>query len=177
MVFKRIRLGLLLPSIIFVFTLILLFMPIKECLVFQFQNSGHVLAYIPISKGEVFQMKYTHSIHLSHVVDSYLVTKNGQMKQYELMYEDFSIGMPAHAAEDETFERKDGKYYLKNMNRVFPAFDLRTGKVRANHTLIFQEKEFPLSHYLEPGTWVRIKVEKINLWQLWKGVNILDETL
>ena len=50
------------------------------------------------------------------------------MKQFELMYEDFSIGMPAHAAEGETFERKNGKYYLKNMNRVFPSFDLRTGK-------------------------------------------------
>ena len=62
MVFKRIRLGLLLPSIIFVFTLILLFMPIKECLVFQFQNSGHVLAYIPISKGEAVSNEI-HSFH------------------------------------------------------------------------------------------------------------------
>ena len=177
MVFKKFRLSLLLLSIIFTFILILLFIPMKECLVFQFQNSGHILAFIPISKGETFQMKYTHSIHLSHVVDSYLVTKNGQMKQYELVYEDFSVGMPANASEGETFEQENGKYYLKNMNRVLPTFDLRIGKVRANHTLIFQEIEYPLSHYLEPSTWVRLKIEKINLWQLWRGVNILDETL
>jgi len=118
-------------------------------------------------------MKYTHSIHLSDVVDRYLITESSQVKQFELIYEDFSIGMPAHASKGETFERNNGKYYLKNMNRVFPSFDLRIGKVRANHTLIYQEKEYPLSHYLEPGTWVRIKIERINLWQQWKGVNIL----
>jgi hypothetical protein len=174
MVFKACKRSLLLLALIFTFILILLFTPMKECLVFQFQNSGHVLAYIPISKGETFQIKYTHSIHLSPVVDSYLVTEYGEMKQYELMYENFSIGMPANSAVGETFVQKSGKYYLKNMNRVFPSFDLRVGKVRANHTLIFQEKEYPLSNYLEPGTWVRIKIEKINLWQQWKGVNILD---
>ena len=173
MVFRGYRLSLLLPFIFFALILILLFMPMKECLVFQFQNSGHVLAYIPISKGETFQMKYTHSIHLSDVVDRYLITESSQVKQFELIYEDFSIGMPAHASKGETFERNNGKYYLKNMNRVFPSFDLRIGKVRANHTLIYQEKEYPLSHYLEPGTWVRIKIERINLWQQWKGVNIL----
>ena len=63
------------------------------------------------------------------------------------MYEDFAIGMPENAAEGETFEHKNGKYYLKNMNNRFPCFDLRIGKVRANHTLIFGEMSIHLSHY------------------------------
>lgn len=174
MVFKRFRLTLFLPILNLAFIPILLFTPMKECLVFQFQNSGHVLAYIPISKGDPFQIKYTHSIHLSDVVDFYFVTKDGNIKQYELMYEDFSIGMPANASEGETFVQKNGKYYLKNMNRIFPSFDLRVGKVRANHTLIYDQKEYPLSRFIEPGTWVRLKIERINLWQQWKGVNILE---
>ncbi len=152
----------------------ILFIPTKEALVFQYQNSGKVLAYIPLSEGDQFQMKYTHSIHLSDVVESYVVTKDQEIKQFELMYEDFAIGMPENASEGETFEHSDGKYYLKNMDKIFPSFDLRIGKVRANHTLIVGKNEYPLSHYMEPGTWVRLKIERINLWQQWKGVNILE---
>ncbi|WP_428911412.1 DUF1850 domain-containing protein [Niallia sp. Krafla_26] len=159
--------------VLMIFILFFLFTPFKKCLVFQFQNSGQVLAYIPISSGETFQIKYTHSIHLSDVMDYFEVTEDGHLKQYQLMYEDFAIGMPSHASKGEIFEERDGKYYLKNMNRVFPSFDLRLGKVRANHTIVFKGDEYPLSQYLEPGTWVRVKMERISLWQQWKGVNIL----
>jgi len=169
---KFVNLLFLIPFILFIF--LLLFIPISDALVFQYQNSGNTLAYIPISEGETFQMKYTHSIHLSDVVESYEITNDRQIKQYELMYEDFAIGMPENASEGEIFEQKDGKYYLKNMDRRFPSFDLRVGKVRANHTVIFEGKEYPLSRVIEPGTWVRIKIERINLWQRWKGVNMLE---
>ena len=50
---------------------------IKNALVFQYQNSGKVLAYFPISKGDSFQMKYIHSIHLSDVVESYIGDEMG----------------------------------------------------------------------------------------------------
>ena len=157
--------------------IVIILTPYKNCLVFQFENSGQVLAYIPISTGEQFQVKYTHSIHLSDVIESYTVTKEGEIKQYQLEYEDFSIGMPSQAGKGERFEQKDGKYYLRNMNNYFPSFDLRLGKVRAHHTLIYKGKEYPLSDYIEPGTWIRIKVEKINRWQEWKGVNIIEQTV
>jgi hypothetical protein len=169
----NLKLKISLSSVSLVLILILLLTPTREALVFQFQNSGHVLAYIPISKGDTFQIKYTHSIHLSDVVDSYTVTNKGQIKQYELMYEDFAVGMPSNASDGEIFQQENGKYYLKNMNRVFSSFDLRVGKVRANHTLTYEQMEYPLSRYIEPGSWVRIKIERINLWQQWKGVNIL----
>ncbi|WP_338449009.1 DUF1850 domain-containing protein [Niallia oryzisoli] len=170
---KSIYLLFLIPFFLIII-LLFIFTPVKEALVFQYQNSGKTLAYIPISEGNTFQMKYTHSIHLSDVVESYEVTGDRQIKQYELMYEDFAIGMPENASGGETFEQKNGKYYLKNMDRKFPSFDLRTGKVRANHTLIFLEKEYPLSRVIKPGTWVRIKIARINLWQMWKGVNMLE---
>jgi hypothetical protein len=169
------RIMILIPLIL-TSVIILFFVPIKQALVFQFQNTGNVLAYIPLTKEHTFKMKYTHSIHLSDVVESYTITKDGQIAQYELMYEDFAIGMPENAAAGEIFEQKDGKYFIKNMNRVFPSFDLRTGKVRANHTIIYRQKDYPLSHYIEPGTWIRIKTEKLNLLQLLKGVNVVEQS-
>ncbi|WP_338472197.1 DUF1850 domain-containing protein [Niallia sp. XMNu-256] len=173
MIIKKRKLLIVLFSVLFVISIFIL-IPYQRCLVFQFQNSGQVIAYMPISSSESFRIKYTHSIHLSDVVESYKLTKDGEIKLYEMEYEDFSIGMPSHASDGERFEQIDGKYYLKNMNQVFPSFDLRVGKVRADHTLIFKGKEYPLSHSIEPGTWTRIKIEKINLWQQWKGVNIIE---
>jgi hypothetical protein len=168
--YKRLLTILLFPFLI----ALSLFFPIKPALVFEYQNSGIILAYLPMDKMDSFKMKYLHSIHLSSVVESYKITKNNQIKQYELMYEDFAIGMPANSAEGEIFVEEDGRYFIKNMNRMFPSFYLRVGKVRANHTLIYKEKEYPLTNSITAGTLVHIQVKKINLIQMMKGVEILD---
>jgi hypothetical protein len=170
---KKNRRYLFIPIFLIILAIILFF-PVKLALVFEYQNTGKVLAYLPLNKVDSFKMKYTHSIHLSSVVDSYHVTKNNQIEQYELMYEDYAIGMPANSDEGEVFEQKDGKYFIKNMKRTFPYFDLRVGKVRANHTIIYREKEYPLKNSIAPGTWVHIQVKTINLVQVMKGVNILE---
>ena len=173
MIINRIGTKIILFTLLFLSLIpILILLPFREALVFQFQNSERVLAYIPIQKGEFFQIKYTHSIHLSDVYEKYIVTNDGLIKQIELEYEDFAIGMPENASAGEIFTHRNGKYYLSNMNRIFPKIDLRIGKVRAKHTVIFEKKEYPLSLYIKPGTWVRIKIEKLNIWQLWKGVNM-----
>lgn len=161
-------------TLIFLCIIIIAFIPIKSSLVFFNPKTDEILAYVPLSDEQAFKMKYTHSIHLSDVVESYRVTSDGEIQQYELEYEDFAIGMPSDASEGETFETIDGKYYLKNMNRVFPHIDLRIARVRANHTLIFENNEYPLLKTFEKGTRVRIKIVKLKLPQLLKGVNIIE---
>lgn len=172
---KRRKIGIIyLVSLISSIIIIFVFIPYKQALVFEYQNTGKVLAYIPLIKEQTFKIKYTHSIHLSDVLESYHITKDGDIRQYELMFEDFAIGMPSGANEGEIFEKKDGKYYIKNMNIVFPHFDLRIGQVIANHTVIFKEKEYPLTNYIKPGTWVRVHVMKLSYIQQLKGVNIIE---
>lgn len=149
--------------------------PYKTALVFEYENSGKVLAYLPFEQEKKFQLKYIHSIHLSDVIESYKVSANEEIQLYELEYEDFAIGMPANAETGERFEAKDGKYFIKNMKRSFAHIDLRLGKVRANHTIIYQQEIYPLTKSIEPGTLVRIKVRDLNLLHRWKGVNILEE--
>ena len=61
------------------------------------------------------------------------------------------------------------------MNRTFAHIDLRLGKVRANHSIIYKQEIYPLTKSIEPGTLVRIKVKDLNLLQSWEGVNILEE--
>jgi hypothetical protein len=167
---KKVCISLLLIVII---TIITMFIPYKQSLVFLETEQNVIFCYIPVAPGDRFKIKYLHSIHLSDVIESYEITKQG-IRQYELEYEDFAIGMPSEAAEGESFVNKNGKYYIKNMKRDFPYFDLRVGKVRANHTLIYKNTSFPLAQAIEPGTRVRVQVSKINMIQQLRGVNILD---
>lgn len=170
---KQIKFVILVPLIL-TFIAFFLFIPIKQALVFEYQNTGKVLAYIPFSEEDSFKIKYTHSIHLSDVVESFKLNNNGHIHLYELVYEDFAIGMPENASDGEVFEQKDGKYYIKNIKQVFPQIDMRIGEVRANHTIVFQNKEYPLTRFIEPGTWVRIKIEKLNVFEQMKGVNLVE---
>lgn len=163
-------LSFLIPTLIVVILLI----PYKQALVFEYENTNKLLAYIPFSKDTTFKIKYTHSIHLTDVIESYKVNHNNEIQLYELEYEDFAIGMPANAEEGETFEQKNGKFYIKNMKRTFSSFDLRIGQVKANHCVIYKEKIYPLSQSIQPGTLVRIKLKEINLLEQLKGVNILE---
>jgi hypothetical protein len=80
--------------------------------------------------------------------------------------------MPSGPEGNETFERKDGRYILSNMDRTFPFIDLTTGQVVANHRVLFEGKEYELKDYIKPGTWVRISYETMSLFQLLKGVKI-----
>ncbi|WP_210364532.1 DUF1850 domain-containing protein [Bacillus sp. REN3] len=172
---KKIMISILLPSILLLAIILSLLIPYKQALVFLQPEQNKILCYAPIAAGERFKIKYKHSIHLSDVLESYEVTGQGHIRQYELEYEDFAIGMPSEPAEGEKFETRDGKYYLENMNREFEQFDLRVGKVRANHTLVLDNSSYPLANAIEPGTRVRVLIKKMNLLQQMEGVNILDE--
>ncbi|MDQ0230675.1 DUF1850 domain-containing protein [Metabacillus malikii] len=146
--------------------------PYKEVIAFTFEDKQQLLTYLPLDDEETFQITYTHSIHRSDVYETFEVNGN-KLKLIEISYEDFAVGMPANAEGEETFEVINGRYYIRNMNQVFPFIDLRIGQVRANHSINYQGNKFQLSNVIEPGTWVRFSVKKLSFWQLMKGVNLI----
>ncbi|MFJ7930769.1 DUF1850 domain-containing protein [Peribacillus sp. NPDC096448] len=149
----------------------LIFFPYKHVIAFSYQDQGELVAYLPLKYGKKFHIKYTHSIHLSDVLESYRFSDK-QIIQTELAYHDFAVGMPSNAEGEEVFEEKDGTYFIKNMKRNFTYIDLRVGQVKANHRLIYDEKTYTLADFIKPGTWVRISSERISLWEQLKGVKI-----
>jgi hypothetical protein len=52
---------------------------------------------------------------------------------------------------------------------------LRVGQVRANHTLLYKKKAYPLADFIEPGTRIMVQIKKLNFIQQLRGVNILDD--
>lgn len=157
-------------TILFVSTLIF-FYPYRQVIALTYEKGDSLLAYVPLKGEETFQIQYTHSIHLSDVVESYQLSHN-QIVQTELSYKDFAVGMPSSAEGEEVFEEKNGTYYIKNMNRVFPFIDLRIGQVRANHRLIYKNHVYTLSESVKPGTWVRISERRLTLWEQWKAAKV-----
>ncbi|TDL80499.1 DUF1850 domain-containing protein [Peribacillus frigoritolerans] len=157
--------------ILFIAIILICLIPFKNIVAFHYQDTDKLLAYLSVNEKDTFQIKYTHSIHLTDVIETYELS-NKQIKQIELSYETFAVGMPSGPEGEEIFERKDGRYIISNMNRIFPFFDLSTGQVVANHRVVYKGKEYELKKYIKPGTWVRVSYETMNLFQLLRGVKI-----
>jgi hypothetical protein len=147
-----------------------IFIPYRSAIVFE--KDGKILAYFFIKRGETFEIRYTHSIHLSEVRETYKLLKDGTIQQIQLMYHDTSVGMPANAEEGEKFFVKDGAYYITGMKRKFDCIALSIGRVVANHQIAYKHKVVVLKKFIPPGSIVRIYEKRLSMFQLWKGVNI-----
>ncbi|WP_053071974.1 DUF1850 domain-containing protein [Ornithinibacillus contaminans] len=154
---------------------IILLVPLRTALVFYKENTNQIAAYLPVEEGDNFQIIFTHSIHLTDVVEMYEVLPDHSIRQAEIIYEHYGIGMPANAGAGETFVYEDGKYHIKDMNRIFPSIVLRNGKTVPKHRLVWgaqQEHMVWFRDYFEPGAIYTIKIDQLSLWDLLRGVKI-----
>lgn len=149
------------------------FIPVKQSFVFIDNKGGDVAAYAPL-EAAVFKIKYTHTIHLSDVIESYKVMEDGQLMMTELEYEDFNIGMPSNAGKGEIFVEEDGKYFIRNMKTVLPEFRLFIGDVDAGLSFILAGRELDLKETLVRGQSYTFRVQYLSLLQQLKGVNLYE---
>lgn len=171
--FKKIT---VITAIILLASVILsLYVPFRTALVFYKENTSHIEAFLPLDTGDKFQIIFKHSIHLTDVVEKYQVMDNHDIKQYEIVYEEFGIGMPSNAEEGEKFVYEDGKYHIKDLHNMFPSMNVRNGKTVSENRLVWgSEGEHMVwfNDYFKPGAWFTLKIEKLTLWQYLKGVSI-----
>lgn len=164
--------------VIFLCIPIALVTPTQLSLVFYKENSTNIAAYLPIKQGEEFDIIFTHSIHLTDVVEKYQVTESNEIMQTEIIYEEFGIGMPSNALEGEVFEHKNGKYHVKDLHNVFPTMNIRNGKTVSKHRLVWEDDkgnhQVYFNDFFEPGAWFKVKVERLPLFKTWKEVKIHD---
>src|SRR5699024_8497191 len=114
--------------IIFLAGIALSVIPFHSALVFYKENTNHIESFLPIDKGDRFQIIIKHSIHITDVVEKYEVMDNYDIKQNEIVYEEFGIGMPSNAEEGETFVYEDGKYHIKDLDNIFSSMKVCKGK-------------------------------------------------
>jgi len=164
---------------IFCFSVIVLTIPIKTTLIFYERNTDKISAYLPVEPSQTFQIIFTHSIHLTDVIEKYEVTEEFQIKQYEIVFEEFGISMSSNAEGNEEFVYENGKYHIKNMNNIFSSMNIRNGKTVSKHRFIWEDKKgkehmIYFNKFFEPGEWFTVKVEKLSLLETWKEVKIRE---
>jgi len=154
------------------------FIPLTSALVFYDERSPVIRAYLPLQSDDVFMITFTHSIHMTEVVEKYRLLETGDIEQYEMVFEQFGIGMPSVVEEGETLINEGGKYYYTPVDQVFAELKIRNGKTVSKHRLSYQrENEKELSEvlfnaYFEPGSWYTVKVSHLTIWEMVKGVKI-----
>lgn len=154
-----------------------LFIPFKSALVFYDENTQDIVAYVPLKAGDSFQIIFTHSIYLKDVTEKYEITTNKKIKQYEMIFSDFGIGMPYEVKEHEEIFYENGFYHVINMNNQFDSLKIRNGKTVSEHRFIWQEKNkkekrVSFNDYFKPGAWFTVKSEELSLIDIWKEVKI-----
>jgi hypothetical protein len=161
-----------------IIALFIYFVPIHTALVFYEENTDKIEAFLPLEAGDTFQFVFTHSIHLTDVIEKYEVTEDLEIKQNEIIYEHFGIGMPSNASEGEQFIYEDGKYHIKNLNNIFPFINIRNGKTVSQNRLIWGEEGEHLiwfNQYFEPGAWFKVKIKQLTFQEYLRGVMIDGE--
>lgn len=155
--------------------LCIFYMPIGKSLVFYQAKSNKIIGYLPVASGDKFAMVFTHSIHLTDVIEKFEVMADGRMRAYEMVFEQFGIGMPENSGPGERFLYEDGKYYIKDMDRLHDSLNIRNGKTVSENRFTwgdYLEEEVYLNDYMEPGTSFTLIVERLTIWEQWRGVKI-----
>lgn len=155
----------------------IVFVPYKQVFSFEETRSSNGQAvYIPIHNDDfTFQFIYTHSIHLSDVVEYYEVTDDFSIRALAMEYEDLAIGMPGYAEEGETLTIEDGKYRLTYAWSTMPNFTMHISNISSKQHFLYHNEEYDLKKILKKGSSYLFSLKKISIFQWWKGGFDYDE--
>jgi len=153
----------------------LLFIPYKSSFIFVETRTEHPsVHYLPF-QSNAFQIRYTHSIHKTDVLETYLAREDNQIQLISMEYEDLAIGMPGYAEEGQRFEIKDGKYILHHDHYVLPSFTIFISTIETDLVFISDNKEIDLKEQLTKGKSYQFQVKKMSLYQQMRGVKMDDK--
>lgn len=162
--------------ILLVGTLLLIFnIPLYSVLSIEQEDTGKVLAFGNRKQMENFEIHYIHSIHKTPVLESYEI-QGHKIVQQQIMYEQFAVGMPSNVEGEGKFIERNGHYIITDMGREFPYLDIRIAQVMPEHGIIIHNQLILFASFAKPGSWIRMKERKISMWQMMKGVDILEQT-
>lgn len=153
--------------------IVFLFLPILPAFTFLETRTDQPTLYYTLMEDNIhFQMTFTHSIHLSEVIEAYEVQPSYDIRLESMKYSDVAIGMPAHAEEGQTLIYEDGIYTLYYDDALLPNFTLFIGDVDYSLNFVYQEKQFDLKKELTRGKSFLFEVKKISLYEKMKGVEL-----
>jgi hypothetical protein len=122
-------------------------------------NRGSNLISVPIEPGELFTIRYIHSVDISPVYEVFYADEKKGIIIKETYFKMFGAGM-GHWAGRGRVIGENGWIFIKDMNTVIGEFYLRIGAPTVDHTILIKEQEIHLSRMI-PGMRVRIYITQI----------------
>lgn len=151
------------------------FYPFQQVFIFtETRSDTPNFYYIRVEDEQEFQIKFTHSIHKSDVIELYKITKDARIQLVSMEYEDLGIGMPGYAEEGQALEVKDGIYKLSFDDKVIPSFTLLVANIDMDLIFQYKQRDYNLKKLLERSKSYEFKVKNISLYKQWKGVKLND---
>jgi hypothetical protein len=115
---------------------------IRDC------RSGRIVLEIPVSYGQPFVLRYTHSVDLTPVFEVFRPVKDRGILLVETYFRMFGAGM-GHWEGHGVVVEEEGWIRIKDIDRMLGSFFLRVGSRGVDHTLLVNGKEWDLSGIAE----------------------------
>ena len=141
--------------------------PFRLALTVAAAERGDILFAAPVLPGDTFDIRFIHSVHRTPVEERYIIGDRREIVLTGVVYESYGVGNPSGPEPGQRFRLTDGKYEITGIDRRLPEIRLRIGQKVAGHTLTIGGRTMPFAAWSEPGSAVRLKVERISLWKLW----------
>lgn len=164
-------------TVIIVLLLIgVLFMPIVHVFSFEETRTDEPdKYYLKIGAQKEFQIVFTHSIHLTDVVESYRVIETNDIQLMSMQYSDVAIGMPSYAEEGQTLIYEGGLYTLKYDNEKLEKFNLYIGAVDYDLQFHYEAARYNLKKQLHKGHSYTFSIKRISIFEFMKGERIREQ--
>ncbi len=123
-----------------------------------------------VQPGDKFTLEYTHSVALTPVWEIFVIDQDYQIILVETDFLDHGAGLPYAAFDQEIFVIEEGRFKIKNMQRIMrnPIY-YRVG-ANSNNCFYFKDNKINLSS-LWGDRLLSIGIGKKNLFSFLKGRN------
>ena len=149
--------------------IILSFIPVKVLLASDYKTAEYIKSW-KIKDGEVFLVEHTHSVQLTTVSEKYLI--DGQdIILIESIFHSYGAGLPATTPYE--FELIEDGFRIYEINQVMENLVYRAGAVRANHRLVYNDKQYDFLDFTEPRTGVKFSINRMPyfIFKIREGLN------
>lgn len=114
-----------------------------------------------IKDGDSFTIEYTHSVQLTPVTETYNIDGYNIILK-ETTFKSYGAGLPATTP--YKFEITSNGFRIYDIDELMGYLVYRTGAERANHKLIYDDKDYEFLDFSKARTGVQFKIIKTKIF-------------
>lgn len=119
-------------------------------------NTNGVLAEWRVNENDSFTIRFTHSVMLTPVYETYLISEELEIVLAEAVFYSYGAGLPENTEYD--FEMIDNGFRIYNINQKLDRLIYRTGATVANHIIHVNNSEIPFLNFSKPQAAVEFRI-------------------